>query len=79
VAVELVLGIVLGPAVLGVIHVSSFIGGLAAIALALLMFLVGFELDLHGVRGGPLGWLPWAGRRRWRSDSPRRLPCSQQG
>ena len=61
VAIELVLGIILGPAVLGAIHVSSFISGLAAIGLALLMFLAGFELDLHRVRGRPLrlasaGW-----------------------
>ena len=62
VAIELVLGIILGPAVLGVIHVNGFIGGLSSLGLALLMFLAGLELDLDRVRGRPLrlasvGWV----------------------
>ena len=62
VVVEIVLGILIGPSVLGLAHPTSVIAALAAMGLSFLMFLAGLELDLGRVRGRPLqlavtGWL----------------------
>ena len=59
---ELGLGIVIGPAVLGVAHPASVIVALEDIGLSYLMFLAGLELDLARIRGRSLrlavtGWL----------------------
>lgn len=43
---KLIVGIILGPAVLGWIHDSKFIGELAEIGVLLLMFMAGLETDL---------------------------------
>lgn len=43
---KLIIGIILGPAVLGWIHDSQFIGELAEIGVLLLMFMAGLETDL---------------------------------
>lgn len=62
VVVEIVLGIIIGPRVLGWAHLDEVIGVLAELGLVLLIFLAGFEVDLHEVRGAPArlavkGWL----------------------
>ncbi len=62
VVVEIVLGIVIGPSVLGLAHPSGVITALASMGLSFLMFLAGLELDLSLVRGRPLrlaisGWI----------------------
>jgi Kef-type K+ transport system membrane component KefB len=59
---ELGLGIVIGPAVLGVAHPASVIVALEDMGLSYLMFLAGLELDLARIRGRSLrlavtGWL----------------------
>jgi Kef-type K+ transport system membrane component KefB len=51
VVVEIVLGIVLGPSVLGWVHVDVPVSVLALIGLSFLLFLSGLELDLGAVRG----------------------------
>lgn len=58
---ELGLGIVIGPAVLGLAEVAPFIDGLSTLGLAFLFFVAGYELDLVRIKGGPIkragiGW-----------------------
>jgi Kef-type K+ transport system membrane component KefB len=53
---ELVIGLVLGPAVLGWIQVNQFTAFLANIGLASLFFLAGNEIDFAAVRGRSLGF-----------------------
>jgi Kef-type K+ transport system membrane component KefB len=62
VVVEIAVGIVIGPQVLGLASVDSFVLGLAKLGLAFLFFLAGFEIDFGKIRGlplklGGLGWL----------------------
>jgi Kef-type K+ transport system membrane component KefB len=59
---EIALGIVIGPAVLGIAHPSSVIDALEDMGLSYLMFLAGLELDLARIRGRSLklagmGWV----------------------
>lgn len=62
VVIEIALGIIIGPRVLGWAHLDEVIGVLAELGLVLLIFLAGFEIDLHEVKGAPArlavqGWL----------------------
>ena len=55
-------GILVGPGVLGLVHIDGTVHGLANFGLAMLFFLAGYELDLAGLRGPPvsralLSWL----------------------
>lgn len=59
---EILFGIAVGPFALGLIHPSPFLGPLSEFGFALLMFLIGFELDFpsiarHGLRGVGLATL----------------------
>src|SRR6476620_4939190 len=59
---EILLGIVVGPSVLGLVKITEPISLLSDLGLSALIFLAGFELDLQRVRGKPLelaatGWL----------------------
>ena len=54
VAVELLLGILIGPDVLGIAAEGPFVTFLAGLGMSLLFFLAGMELDLARVRGRPL-------------------------
>jgi Kef-type K+ transport system membrane component KefB len=61
VVIELLFGIVLGPAVLDLARPESVVNFLSDMGLAFLMFLAGFELDINRVRGRPIrlatvGW-----------------------
>jgi Kef-type K+ transport system membrane component KefB len=60
VVIELLLGVVLGPHVLG-LHTSQFIDFFSDLGLGLLFFFAGYEIDLRRIVGGPLrlalaGW-----------------------
>src|SRR4051812_17182399 len=62
VVVEIVAGIVIGPSVLGWVHVDDPIAVLALIGLAFLLFLAGLEIEFEHLRGRVLklafgGWL----------------------
>jgi Kef-type K+ transport system membrane component KefB len=62
VVVEILLGIVIGPQVLGLAHVDSLIGFISQAGLAFLFLFAGLEIDVAEVRGRPLqlaagGWL----------------------
>ncbi|HEU0249877.1 MAG TPA: cation:proton antiporter [Solirubrobacteraceae bacterium] len=61
VVVELLLGVVLGPEVIG-LHVNVFVSFFSDLGLGLLFFFAGYEIDLHRILGAPLrlgllGWL----------------------
>src|SRR3954468_2839262 len=51
VVLEIVLGIVIGPAVLGWVHVDQPVAVLAIVGLAFLLFLAGLEIELQKLRG----------------------------
>src|SRR5262245_49885776 len=51
---ELVAGIIVGPAVLGWIEPGPVVSVMASIGVAFLLFLAGLELDVHVLRGAPL-------------------------
>jgi len=62
VVVEIVLGVIIGPHVLGWAAVGPTIQVFANFGLAFLFFLAGFEIDFRAIRGRPLtmaalGWL----------------------
>jgi Kef-type K+ transport system membrane component KefB len=61
VVVELLLGVVIGPQVLG-LDVSEFIEFFAGLGLGMLFFFAGYEIDLHRIAGRPLllGAVGWA-------------------
>ena len=54
VVLELVAGIVLGPALLGWIHVDAPVAIMSSLGVAFLLFLAGMELDLENLKGEPL-------------------------
>ena len=54
VVVEIVLGIILGPSVLGWAHADEVVRTLSVVGLAFLLFLAGLELDLTKLRGRTL-------------------------
>jgi Kef-type K+ transport system membrane component KefB len=51
VVLEIVLGILVGPSVLGWVHVDASVSVLGVIGLSFLLFLAGLELDLSSLRG----------------------------
>jgi hypothetical protein len=60
VVVELLLGVLIGPQVLG-LDVSEFIEFFTSLGLGMLFFFAGYEIDLHRIAGLPLrlaalGW-----------------------
>ncbi|BEP12404.1 cation:proton antiporter [Acidothermaceae bacterium B102] len=60
--VEIVLGILIGPAVLAWGHPDSVVDTIAEIGLVFLIFLAGYEIDVPALRGRPLrlaatGWV----------------------
>lgn len=62
VVLEICLGIILGPQVLGLVNVNPTINDLSQFGLAFLFFLAGFEIDIDRITGKPLkyaviGWI----------------------
>ncbi len=61
IVIQIGLGILMGPYVLGIAHISGVVTGLSDLGLTFLIFLAGYELDLQRIRGRPLrlattGW-----------------------
>lgn len=59
---ELVLGILIGPSILGWVQPTEFLDTLSEFGLAMLFFVAGSEIDFAGIRGRPvvrstIGWL----------------------
>ncbi|HMI81401.1 MAG TPA: cation:proton antiporter [Solirubrobacterales bacterium] len=62
VVLELVLGIAIGPEVLGLAHSDDFVNFFANLGLGMLFFFAGYEIDFERIRGlpmklGALGWV----------------------
>jgi Kef-type K+ transport system membrane component KefB len=55
VTLELLLGVLVGPVVLGWVAVSGLVDAIAEFGLALLLFMAGYEIDFRRIRGAPLG------------------------
>jgi Kef-type K+ transport system membrane component KefB len=64
---EVIAGIIVGPSLLGWVHVNAPIQVLSDLGLGMLLFLAGLEIDIESLRG-PLGRLA-AGRSAARSWS----------
>jgi Kef-type K+ transport system membrane component KefB len=71
VVLEIVVGIVLGPSVLGWVQVDLPVQVLSLLGLAFLLFLAGLEIDVHELRGSLLGVVAAGFGCRSRSG----LPC----
>jgi Kef-type K+ transport system membrane component KefB len=58
---ELLLGILVGPAVLGWVELVPFVDGLSQLGLAILFFLAGYEIDFARLKGAPInrGLVGW--------------------
>jgi Kef-type K+ transport system membrane component KefB len=52
--IEIVLGILIGPAVFGLAQADAFVATLSDFGLVLLFFMAGYEIDFARIRGGPL-------------------------
>ena len=63
IVLEILLGMVAGPAVLGLAGTDQVVDALAGFGLAMLFFLAGYEVEFARIRGGPLGRAlgSWAG------------------
>ena len=56
VVLEIIGGIIIGPSVLGWVHVDLPVSILALFGLAFLLFLAGLEIDVHRLRGRLLSY-----------------------
>ena len=61
VVVEIVLGICIGPELLGLAHPDAFLDFFSSLGLGMLFFFAGYEIDFERIRGSPLrlavlGW-----------------------
>jgi Kef-type K+ transport system membrane component KefB len=62
VVLEVVLGIIIGPHVLGLVQLEGFVATMLRIGTAAVLFMAGMEIDFEKIRGRPLslalrGWL----------------------
>ena len=62
VVVEIVLGIFIGPELLGLAHPDEFLDFFSSLGLGMLFFFAGYEIDFERIRGSPLrlavlGWI----------------------
>jgi Kef-type K+ transport system membrane component KefB len=62
VVLEVALGIVIGPHVLGLVQFEGFVVAMFALGMAATLFMAGLELDFGAIKGRPLslataGWL----------------------
>jgi Kef-type K+ transport system membrane component KefB len=62
VVIELMMGILIGPEVLGLAHSDDFVEFFANLGLGMLFFFAGYEIDFERIKGAPmrlgaLGWL----------------------
>ena len=62
VVLEVLLGILIGPDVLGLADPDAFLGFFSNLGLGMLFFFAGYEIDFERIRGNPLrlavlGWL----------------------
>jgi Kef-type K+ transport system membrane component KefB len=60
VVLELMLGILVGPQVLGLAHTDDFINFFSNLGLGMLFFFAGYEIDFERIKGDPLKLGAWA-------------------
>ena len=60
VVLEVVLGIIIGPQVLGWVHFDGIVASMFAFGMAATLFMAGMELEFERIRGRPL-WLAVGG------------------
>ena len=60
VVLEVVLGIIIGPQVLGLVHFDGIVASMFAFGMAATLFMAGMELEFEESAAGPYGWR-WAG------------------
>src|SRR6476620_1989473 len=62
VVVELLMGILIGPEILGLAHSDDFVEFFSNLGLGMLFFFAGYEIDFERIKGRPLelGVLGWA-------------------
>jgi Kef-type K+ transport system membrane component KefB len=60
VVVEILLGILVGPTLLSLVHPNEVIDAFSDLGLAFLMFLAGYEIEFSRIRGGPLRSATWS-------------------
>ena len=60
VVLEVVLGIIIGPQVLGWVHFDGIVATMFAFGMAATLFMAGMELEFERIRGRPL-WLAAGG------------------
>ena len=60
VVIEIVLGIIVGPDVLGWVQRDAFVDFFANLGLGMLFFFAGYEIDFNRIRGKPLVLGAWA-------------------
>src|SRR5277367_4936419 len=61
VVIEVVLGIVIGPHILGLVQFEGFVATMFTLGMATTLFMAGMELDFNAIKGRPLalaagGW-----------------------
>ena len=56
VVLEVVLGIIIGPQVLGLVHFDGIVASMFAFGMAATLFMAGMELEFERIRGGLCGW-----------------------
>jgi Kef-type K+ transport system membrane component KefB len=61
VVIEVLLGIFIGPHVLGLVQLDGFVATMFAFGMAATLFMAGMELDFEHIRGAPL----WLALRGW--------------
>jgi len=61
VVIEVLLGILIGPHVLGLVRVDGFVATMYTFGMAATLFMAGMELDFERIRGAPL----WLALRGW--------------
>ena len=65
VVLEIVLGVIIGPQVLGLVHPSLTLNFLANFGLGMLFLMAGFEMDPTVLRGRPIRNALTGGRSPW--------------
>src|SRR4029078_7183628 len=60
VVLEVVLGVVIGPEVLGLAHFDGIVASMFAFGMAATLFMAGMDLEFERIRGRPL-WLGGGG------------------
>lgn len=54
VVLEVVLGIIIGPHVLGLVELEGFVATMLRVGTAAVLFMAGMEIDFEKIRGRPL-------------------------